>query len=306
MLCNFFRFIKVFALLSLLPGTFNALAGQDTYAMKQAEDSLAALLKVINQTTDDSIRNGLNEEFSRQLSDALLLDLEGNYPFLSLRSLVKAPSPDNKFTMYLWNLPDSKGNHRYFGFIKIMDPQPARVLPLTDRSDSIQTPETAILDRMHWLGALYYKIIPCESRHGRPFYTLLGWSGKDPAITRKIIEILTFDDAGNPKFGLPVFPNFRGGKLTRIIYRYSGTTSMSLKYEEQNIATDKKWNSKKRVFEYKTRSEKMIICDRLVPLDQQLEGQFQFYVAAGDVFDGFEFQNGSWNFIQGVDSRNRK
>ena len=306
MLCKFFRFNVFFAILSLLPATFNDLSGQDIHAMRQAEDTLASILKMINQTTDDSIKERLNQAFSRQLNDALLLDGAGNYPFLSLRSLVKAPSPDNKFIMYLWNLPESKGKHRYFGFIKIMDQQPPRILPLKDLTDSIQSPEKAVLDRMHWLGALYYKIIPCESRHGRPFYTLLGWSGKDPSITRKVIEVLTFDDTGSPKFGLPVFPNFGGGKLTRIIFRYSGTTSMSLKYEEQNIATDKKWNSKKRAFEYKTRSEKMIVCDRLIPLDPHLEGQFQFYVAAGDVFDGFEFQNGNWNFIQGVDSRNRK
>jgi hypothetical protein len=288
------------------PGTYNAAFGQNYDNMVQAEDSLAAILTLINQTKDDSLRLTLNNSFADVLKHALMLPESAGYPFQLLKSLVKITAPDNKFSIYQWNLPDNQGNHTYFGFIKTLKSESVKVFPLKDFADSLPNPDTAHLDNLHWFGALYYKIISCVTEHGKQYYTLLGWAGKNAVITQKIIEVLNFDDQDVPKFGLSVFPDFESGKMTRIIFRYSASTSMSLKYEDQIIATQKKWNAKKRVFEFKTRTAKMIVCDRLVPLDPQLDGQYQFYVAAGDVFDGFEFRNGCWNYEKGIDSRNKE
>jgi len=292
--------------MTLLVWMNNPVLAQGLQTIKQTEDTLTAILTRINQSTDDSTKEKLNGLFYQILYQALIEPAADNHPFTSLKSLVKITSPDNKFTIYHWNLPDSKGNHKYYGFIKMLNRDTSLVFSLNDFSDSIPSPETAHLDCMHWFGALYYKVILNETKSGKQFYTLLGWSGKNAVITQKIIEILSFNDRGIPEFGLPLFPDFKGGKMTRIIFRYSASTSMSLKYEEQMISSDKKWNPKKREFEFKTRTAMMIVCDRLVPLDPQLEGQYQYYVAAGDVFDGFEWKNGGWNFIQGIDSRNKK
>ena len=65
-------------------------------------------------------------------------------------------------------------------------------------------------------------------------------------------------------------------------------------------------NIKKRGFEEKTSTGMMIVYDRLVPLDPQLEGQFQYYVPAGELFDAFQVSGGTWHYIAGVETRNRK
>ena len=300
------RFLTFLGFISIICGWYIPVSGQDFKRIKQSEDTLASILTAINQTPDDSLRRMLNTTFCDILHEALMLPGADHYPFHSLKTLVKISSPDDKLTIYHWNLPSNQGKHAYFGFIKMLNREPAAVYPLKDMADSILLPETAYLDQYHWFGALYYKIIPCLSNDGKPFYTLLGWSGKDGLVTRKIIEALTFDEKGGPRFGLPVFPDNGEGKMTRIIYRFSASTSMSLKYEDQTIRYDKKWNPKKRDFEFKTKMIKMIVCDRLVPLDPNLEGQYQFYIAAGDVFDGFEFKNGYWILLKDIDSRNKK
>ena len=234
-----------------------------------------------------------------------MLPAAENVTFESIKTLIKITSGDNRFRIFHWNLPARDGKNRYFGFLKMLHRESPVVFPLTDFSDSLASPDTVLLDTRHWFGALYYKVISGKTALGKQFYTLLGWAGNNSTITRKVIEILSFDDHGTPQFGLPVFPDYEGGKMTRIIFSYSASTSMSLKYEEQAVATEKKWNPKKRGFDEKSKNAMMIIYDRLVPLDPQLEGQYQFYVTAGDVCDGFQFINGTWNFILGVETRNK-
>ena len=298
-------FLSFLVILVLLPGINNPVDGQGFQNIKQAEDSLAAILKTLNQASDDSSRNVINHNFYETLFNALMLPAADNFTFESLKTLIKISSDDNKFRIFHWNLPARDGRTRYFGFLKLLHRDTPTVFPLRDFSDSIASPETAILDHQHWFGALYYTVISGKTLPGKKYYTLLGWSGSNSTITKKIIEIISFDDHDNPQFGLPVFPNYEGGTMNRIIFRYSASTSMSLKYEEQTIATEKKWNPKKRDFDIKAKSALMIVFDRLVPLDPQLEGQYQYYVAAGDISDAFQAVNGSWNFIKGIETRNK-
>jgi hypothetical protein len=48
----------------------------------------------------------------------------------------------------------------------------------------------------------------------------------------------------------------------------------------------------------------LIVCDRLVTVESS-EVKGQVLVPAGDVYDGFLFENGRWNFVESVDARNR-
>jgi hypothetical protein len=278
-------------LLFLLPRVDAVVQGQGLDSPRQAEDSLSHILLKINQAIDDSTRNLLNGTFIRTLSESLKLPESDDYPFDSLRTLAKITSDDHKFRIFHWNLPTADGRHRYFGFLKLLDKKPAVIWPLRDFSDSIRSPETEILDNLHWFGALYYRIIPGETERGQKYYTLLGWAGKNPGLTRKVIEILSFDGQDRPIFGLRVFPGYRDGKHARVVFRYSASASMSLKYEEQPL---KQAGSK-------SKKAWLIIFDRLIPLDPQLEGQYQFYVAAGDLFDGFISEHGAWRFIGNIE-----
>ena len=298
-------FLIFLVMLVCVPALNNQVHGQGIQNMKDAEDSLAAILKSINNADEDSLKYVLNDSFYHTLLNALMLPASDNSMFESLKTLIKISSDDGKFRIFHWNLPTHDGKKRYFGFLKLLNVETPTVFPLRDYSDSITSPESALLDYHHWFGALYYTSISCTTMLGKKYYTLLGWAGNDATITQKVIEILSFDDHNIPQFGLPVFPNYEAGTMTRIIFRYAASTSMSLKYEEQIISSEKKWNPRKRDFDYKTKSAVMIVFDRLVPIEPQLEGQFQFYITDGNIFDAFQFVNGSWNFIQGIESKNK-
>jgi hypothetical protein len=274
--------------------------------MIQAEDSLNSILATLNMAGNDSIKDKLNIDFSNALEQTLLLPSADNHVFKSLKSLVQLTSSDHKFRIFHWNLPDIRGEHRYYGFLKVCGTEQGKVFKLTDRSDSMPNPDTTITDNRRWFGALYYKIIREVLASGEPVYTLLGWAGHDKSLTMKVIEVLTFDNLDHPHFGLKVFPDYGDGKQARVIYRFGSTSTMSMKYEKQAIETEKKWNGKKQVFDYTYKEAEMIVCDRLVPLDPQLEGQYRFYVAAGDVCDGFLFRDHHWHFISGIDPWNKK
>jgi hypothetical protein len=292
--------------LTLITGNAPPLSAQHFQSIHQAEDSLKSILAAINQAKDDSTKNIFNQQFASNLSEALQMPSADSYPFDSLKTLVKITSTDNKFRIFHWNLPTSDGRHHYYGFLKLLSHEPPMVYKLSDKSDSLPSPETALLNNRDWFGALYYKIIPAETSAGEKIYTLLGWAGSNALITQKVIEVLGFDELDRPHFGMKLFPDYHEGGNTRIIFRYSAATTMSLKYELQPIAVKQKYNSKKRVFDYTVSEIPMIIMDRMVPPDPRMEGQYQFYVAAGDEYDGFIFRQNHWAFMAGIDARNKK
>ena len=306
---NFLNLTKHLLIAAVITGGLlaghNPAFGQEFRNMKQAEDSLSSIVATLNKAETDSLKDIVNDHFYLALQKALMLPSADDYPFESLKTLAKIGSDDSKFRIYHWNLPTSDGKKRYFGFLKLLHRNSPVVYQLRDYSDSIPDPETAILDCNHWFAALYYTAITGTTAAGKTFYTLLGWSGNNASITQKVIDIVTFDEQDTPRFGLPVFPDFDTISRSRIIFRFSASTSMSLKYEEQILSTSKKWNAKNREFDTKANTAKMIVCDRLVPLDPQLEGQFQFYIPAGETYDGFQFVDGHWHFIRGIETRNR-
>jgi len=69
---------------------------------------------------------------------------------------------------------------------------------------------------------------------------------------------------------------------------------MSLKYEKQFL------NTKKR----RKRKKDMIVFDRISPLNPNLKGQYQFYMPETNIFDGFVFTKGKWQYVKDVDARN--
>ena len=300
------RLFFIIVVLFIFAGRFNAIEGQRFHTIIQAEDTLKTILSSLNQAKDDSSRNEINHTFINDLAEALKIPSSDSYPFDSLKTLVKIASTDNKFRILHWNLPKSDGKHKYYGFIKLLNHDPPLIFPLVDKSDSLPDPQIAILSNLQWFGALYYKVILEEAETGEHVYTLLGWSGKNAMITRKVIEVLSFDKHDRPYFGFKLFHDFREGNMARIIFSFSALATMSLKYEKQAIPSKRTWNSKKRIFDHTVEESPMIVFDRMVPPDPLLDGQYQFYVAAGDIFDGFVFKNGWWSFLNGIEARNKK
>lgn len=279
---------------------------QEIEELKQAEDTLYGLLQKISDIRDDSVREGYNERFTRTLRSFIGITGSESYPLTKLKTLNRINPDDGFFTFYQWNLLTTDGIFRYFAFLKVYHRDSVKLFFLHDVSDSAVDADSAILCNGNWFGALYYKVITCKDLRGNTFYTLLGWSGQDRLISRKVIEILRFDNERTPHFGERVFPDYKSGRLTRVVFRFDASTTMSMKYEDQPISVTRKWNPGKRSFDEDMNRAKIVVFDHLVPVDPLLEGQYRFYVPSGDLFSGFIFDSGAWHFLQQVDARNEK
>ncbi len=229
----------------------------------------------------------LLEKFDTILNQAHSFE---NYQFDSLKKdFGILTSPDNKFRIIHWNIPKNDGTHEYYGFIqskyttKKNRVESIQLFPLTDKSAEIKNPDNAITDNNKWYGALYSRIIIKKSK-SKTYYTLLGWDGNDKFSQKKIIEVLTFDpNNGTPHFGADIF-NFERKYPKRIIFEYSSTCSMSLRYSGKKDS---------------------IVFGHLAPTSPQLEGQFQYYCSDMS-YDGFGFRKGKWNYGTDINALNEK
>ena len=278
---------------------------QGAFDLIRAEQELKEIFKGISQAENDSTRIILSLNFQKHLRLALNLHGSSSYSWDSLKNIAKVESPDGLFRLYNWNVPLISGGNRYFcliqfkGTLKKIPP-----IALTDRSGSIAEPEKFGGDSLKWFGALYYKVIPFQLKDKRTSYILLGWEGFSNEISGKVIDILTLDNNCVPEFGARVFPGYRDGNFSRIIFRFSSSAGMSLRYQLQTLPGKPVWNSRKRKYESDKTSRWMIVFDHMVPIDPQLEGQYKFYVPASETAEGFIYENFSWEYIKEFDARN--
>ena len=297
--------LVVFIGLVLLQGSLSA---QPFRSVKQTEDSLKQLFHMATGSIATDTRSSAGQQFATLFYRTLEMQDSFAYPFDSLPTVSKLTSPDNTFRIYTWNIPLLSGVNTFYGAIQMKwnKNDSINLIVLHDKSAEIAHPERSILTPQRWYGALYYQIIPERTFSGEMAYTLLGWHGENMLLTARVIDILSISPGGKIQFGRTMFCGVQESKPSRIIFRYSARASMVLRYEKQYIVTSKKWNAKRREYKFQHEREFIIVFDRLVPANPQLEGQFEHYIPAGDIMDGFIFKEGCWNFIENVDTRNPK
>jgi hypothetical protein len=259
-----------------------ACVAQEKTALDLYQDTLQTICKNLyaSKITDNE-KQKLNQQLLLTFERALNTSNSFDYPFDSLKKdMAILTSPDTKFRIINWNIPKDDGTQEYYGFIqaKYKNKEKTEIIqlyPLIDRSAEIKNPENAINDNKKWFGMLYNKIILKKTK-GKTYYTLLAWDGNDNFSRKKIIDVLTFDANGTPRFGADIF-NMQKKYPKRVIFEYSANCNMSLKYSDKKDS---------------------IVFDHLAPTQPQLEGQFQYY--CGDMsYDGFGFKKGKWNY--GID-----
>jgi hypothetical protein len=150
---------------------------------------------------------------------------------------------------------------------------------LTDRNDEMTNPENSFLNASNWYGGLYYKILKNKVKN-QVYYTLLALQYHNFLVTRKVIDVLFFDQLGNPIFGAPIF-QIDNKMKKRVVFEYSAEVGMNLKYDEKL---------------------KMIVFDHLVPRESKYNGQYEYY-APDLTFDGLKFQKDHWVFKSNLDIR---
>ena len=115
------------------------------------------------------------------------------------------------------------------------------------------------------------------------YYTLLGWDGNNNKSSKRIVEILYFNENTQPIFGAPIL-KMNDGTRNRMILEYSQQASISIKYDHEK--------------EY-------IIFDHLEPLDGVEYGMYEFYVPSLS-YDGLTFKNGKWRLVENLPVYNSK
>lgn len=273
-------FLSVFPQQSSQPIYSNESQENNIVYFKKYEDSLVFLQKKLYNEKNDSISAKWNLKFIQLWEEVLSNQASFSYPFDSLIEIGRLYSPDNSFRIIHWNLEFENGTHGYYGFIQSYNKKNKQfeLFKLNDFSDEIKYPETFIGNHNKWMGMLYYKIIPCNK-----YYLLLGLDLNDKLSRKKIIDVLSFKENGDPQFGKSVF-KFPKKDPKRLQFEYSSDLVMTLKYLEE---------------------KQLIVFDHLAPREKFLEGQFQFY-GPDFSYDGLQYQKGKWKYIEDLDVKNFK
>jgi hypothetical protein len=241
------------------------------------EDSCVYYYKQISSDIPDTEKNVRNNIFSNKLRQFLETPGSFGYPLDSLKSIGRLYAPDKSFRIITWNLLLNDVTYKYFGFIQIAKSN--KIFELVDRSNEITDPENSVLSAGKWYGCLYYKMLK-EKVYDRTYYTLLAIQYHNFNITRKMIDILFFDEYGNPVFGAPIIQT--GNKFKhRLVFEYSALAAVNLKYDDKL---------------------KMIIFDHLAPAEEKYVGQTDYY-GPDLTFDGLFFKKDKWIYKANLDLR---
>jgi len=281
--------VFIFFLLGLgVPTKSQPPAQEPVDQTKSLEDSLHRLaMRIIEPRTDEE-RLLNNEVFMGLLRESLLADSTMLQTFAGVRTASFLKDPRGRFRIVTWYVPFVDGTFRYFGFFQTIaqSNQAGTLLFLNDISYQEKDFPNMELSHENWYGAFYQELIHTR-RRGKDQYILLGWKGNDRITRKRVIEPLHITPEG-PVFGAQVFDG-GAGEPHRIIFEHSARVSMSLHFYEE--------------FRIRRRQSRVIVFDRLFPMQRGQEGNFRYYVPEVNIFDGYRYSQGRWIFTPDLDTR---
>lgn len=254
--------------------------------LAKVEDTLQTLG---SQLLDDSVlanRMRSDSFFTRSLVRALKTPNSFYYPFDSVETLTIQYPADSSFRILTWEYFVDEQNFRQKGAIQKNTPDGSLLLfPLFDASEYTENPNDSVRGNNNWIGAIYYKIIQKEY-NGKKYYTLLGYDENGFRSTKKWLDVLTFNEKGQPVFGGNYFSFGRqvslwqpGWKRFNIEYKKQGRGR--LMYDEE---------------------KDIILFDHLISEVNEPDKKYT-YIPDGD-YEGLKWEAGKWvynaNPLQGL------
>jgi hypothetical protein len=242
-----------------------------------AEDTLAILAYAVVNDSIEQERFAACRVLIQSLVRTLKIENSFQYRFDRLKSLSILAPPDSSFRIFTWQLFVNDSTYRYYGAIQ-MNSKELKLFPLIDRSDEMDNrPLHETMPPDKWYGALYYNLRQFDTKEETK-YLLFGYDAYAFFEKRKIIEVLSFDAAGKPVFGAPVFdkPNAKVNDL-RLMFEYSAEASVRVNWDEQY---------------------QMVLFDHLIPWPSPF-GRGITQVPDGS-YDGLKLEKGRWKFIDKV------
>ena len=249
----------------------------DKKSLLAKEDSLKELSRkmVFSESAADRFRS--DSVFIRTFVRALRTPQSFYFPFDSL-SISKLYAPDSSFRIFTWQMKKDEYVLLQKGAIQMRTRDGSlKLYPLFDNSMFTSKLNDSLRSAQNWIGAIYYRIVK-KSHNGKNYYTLLGFDDFSVNSNKKWMDILHFDNNGEPQFGGQLI-SFRNDSIKR-----PTLARFSIEYKKEA----------KTFFNYDPELD-MIIVDHLISETDEPEKKFT-YVPDGD-YEAFKWENGQWVHI---------
>jgi hypothetical protein len=280
-------FLFIFFVFTAAGLTAQPIDEADIATLRSKEDSLKAIAPRIVMSRDAADRFRADSLFTRLLVRALKVPHSFHYPFDSILNISRLYAPDSAFRIFTWQVVKDENLARRHGAIQMRtDDGSLKLFPLIDKGLLIENQKDTVAGPEAWIGSIYYKVI--LKRHAnRDYYTFLGYDEYTMRSTRKIIEVMYFDEKGKPVFGGPFF-NFQEDSLrkplqSRFWIEYKKEGNARMQYDEELD---------------------LIIYDHLIPENGE-KGKLYTYIPDGD-YEGFKWKNGKWIHVNKVFNQSLK
>lgn len=226
--------LKQFLIIIIL--STNVLITKAQSSIDSAGYGLEKMASLIQNESDFNARYFADSSFTKQLVGTLKNSNSYNYKFEALKSIQKIIAPDNTFKIFSWQLDLGNGNYKQRAAIQIRtDDGSLKLLPFFDHSEEMVVPEKEFTTRKNWVGAIYYDIILTQFK-GVKFYTLLGYDEYNNSISRKIIEVIHFENGepvlGGDYFEYPSDETFPIAPIQRFVYYYKKGSNANISYDK--------------------------------------------------------------------------
>jgi len=214
----------------------SSINGQSILNYDSTGTQLQKLASRIQEDTLLSYRLNADSIFTRALVQTLKSPYSFKYNFDSLTAIKHIISPDGRFKFFSWQVDLGDGTYRQRGAMQLPTNEgQLKLLPFFDNSDFIQNITLGVYDRKKWIGAIYYDIIPMEY-NGKTIYTLLGFDENNTSVSKKIIEVLRFENEepilGGDFFKFTPDPTYPIGTVDRFVYSFKKGSNAIIKYEK--------------------------------------------------------------------------
>lgn len=250
--------------------------------LNKYQDSLLRGTDSLFAAHNNTKRFEQNARFIKMLVTSLKVPGSYNFGFDSLKTISVVKSPDNAFRIFSWYVPTDEGTYRFFGTVQMATTDgKLKLYPLIDGTEQFKD-DNQLSTNKQWYGARYYEIIPVTASGSKTCYVLLGWKGNTQKTSKKVIEVLSFDNNAL-QFGKPLFEGPKNTPIkNRIVFEYNKLNSMTLRLDK---------------------NEQMIVFDHLAPFDPNMVGNFEYY-ASDSSFDGYRLVGNKLKLMENIELKN--
>ena len=196
-------------------------------SFEKIETEIQNLCDTIVNSESDSSKFLANEKLIEKLKIISRKKKFHKYEFKNYNPITILSSDDKKLKLFNWFIQKKNGKYDYYTYIQKCNKRGKKCNYFLAEGNNDNEIINDKISYENWYGCYFYELITIFVDK-KEYYTLLGWDGNGDRTTKKIIEILHFDN-DYPFFGAKLFNN----NLHKIILEYSNKYSISLKYDEE-------------------------------------------------------------------------